>query len=1082
METTASTTSTEARSAISRPVLMRYYRPLASYLLACVLIYIGLWTTPPRNIPPNAFDESIWLSHSVCADAVLTSHYPETCRDINLQSLDHSAGAKYMIAAARWFAGIPADAVKYNYTSDLKVIPPTDPNIRVAVVRFMIGLSSLTLILLFAILKRSFGSIMALTTLAIFVLTPFWQFMLSTVMAEPSLCFFSILAWAGMLWLTQLLTSEPAKPLPVLLIAATFLGASMGAAVGVKPNAALLAVGFIAVLLCFGPQLRQQWLLLIWLAAVALVAAAACVVIDNPFLWGTNILERLQMFGVFRAVLLFGMTKGHILDVPSSIRQTLSNSLLPPYFNILPLVLGLPLCLLGLWAGFRQPNVMARTSWIWLLSIGLGNSMVNPVNVIAMQWDRHFIYTILAIHIFTGIGLGLLIQSFLHRRWPFALSQDRFSIFSLPDRRVGTSAKVAACVSICLAGLIVAVVGVATIRGAAERKLWQAYILADAPDVQIDILNQILEQNPQARRLFNDEQWLPNPAGEPLTQVLQHYFEQYHQTYNPGMLRALATTNRLLQSLTTDSDLRARLAYDMQQLGQPLALRNRSMIQVGAFTNNLPPEWVSKDKANIDIQYLLNSDIVARTAVYVAEDGDYQLTVSGMNYPLPPILIGVQVDHSLVGTLQYDRGDSSWSTVSVSARLTRGSHEVQFQLLNDLIDPTTGIDRNGAIRGLVVAPTTASNVCQTSGDQPIEAATCTTGWPPVVLNQLHPNAIVGVSAPVPALYDLECLLSSAVQNLNTVRIRIDDQPLGEIRARMPSASQDVSNSLPLSPMYLPAGKHEIHLEYVPVPNSTSQNTDITLDKLVLTPRYPNDMILTPSKLGSIDPRFITLSKDTKITGSWRDYRFGYSFYNIRIFGSSEQSNHARFAVSIDDIPIGVTTLDAQGIPEAPLAIELANGTPHSITISPIDMMDSAKAFIYAVQIEPYNGPTIFAASSMRWEKQYNSNVSSDASIIHLPQKVNLTKSVDIGESGVYSVTVRSRVPQSLSAQPLLLLSVDGWQTDRSELANESGWSDQMFSAYLIAGQHELQIDWQADNTANDRIDIMYVTLQKQKPI
>src|SRR5436305_1299314 len=131
-----------------RAFLPKYSKPIIIYVLALFIICIGLFSTPARQQPGNGFNEPIWLFHSLCLDAVLTPNYHESCRELSFQSLDHSAGAKYIIAAIRWLTGVPPEAVQYYYHigGATQVVP--DPEVRAAVMSGVALFSCLTLFLL----------------------------------------------------------------------------------------------------------------------------------------------------------------------------------------------------------------------------------------------------------------------------------------------------------------------------------------------------------------------------------------------------------------------------------------------------------------------------------------------------------------------------------------------------------------------------------------------------------------------------------------------------------------------------------------------------------------------------------------------------------------------------------------------------------------------------------------------------------------------------------------------------------------------------------------------------------------------
>lgn len=214
---------------------------IISYTIACFFIYIGLWTTAWEDIPEQV-DESVWLKRSVRLEATFSNSYPDVF-EMNFEAVDQLSTSAYIIGLGRWLQGIPAEAVKRYKHGNENIAP----DIRASMLAFYAGLSSLSLLILFFWLHHIYGSIAAISTIALMMSSSFWQIILRRIMAEPCLFLFYVLAFGSTMWLVELLFNQ--KSLRVILTVATFAGFWIGLAAGVKLNGLLLFVGVMAVLL-----------------------------------------------------------------------------------------------------------------------------------------------------------------------------------------------------------------------------------------------------------------------------------------------------------------------------------------------------------------------------------------------------------------------------------------------------------------------------------------------------------------------------------------------------------------------------------------------------------------------------------------------------------------------------------------------------------------------------------------------------------------------------------------------------------------------------------------------------------------
>ncbi len=1202
-----------------RAILLRYYRPILVYGLACLLIYMGLWTAAPRDLPGHAFDEPRWLRRSLRADATFGPRYQDSF-EINFESLTQFSGAAYVIAAARQLSGIPPEAVRH-----LVSLEPIDPAIRSPVVWFITGLSSVGLLILFFWLARSYGYGPALIVLGLMVFTPFWQSQLRIIMAEPSLFFFSVLALGSTLWLVQLLSS-PQPSLSRMLCASGAAGLWMGLAAGVKANGAILLVGFIASLVTMWHLTRRRYFLLVWLAAVAFLVAAGSFMLTNPFLWHPDMLERFQLVLTRRLIESIEQANmsvgGHLVDMAASLRTALfTYGLAQGDSNFLPPLLSIPLFLIGLWRGLARRTYLAQASHAWLLSVGLINALIVP-----LAWDRYFIYTIFAVHVLIGVGAWGAIKATQERKSPLDVPLPGEAVHSLSmfnSPRYGLAGKISAAACILAATGIALALIVSTLRLSEERKLWKKFAATDQPAEEIHILNQIVQLDPQAR-------WVS--TGQPLLAHLQHRFASYQYSLNPSALRAIYTSGKLLHMYSPDDDLRARVAWDMQQPGQGLAQQTRAGLTVAQV------QAPSPDQDQGDEWFLYGQGESLRTQIIVQDAGYYHVIVVGQNSRPAPIEIGVKVDGTQAGVLRYTRGDDSYTDESLPVHLSPGAHTLQLEFINDFYDADRNLDRNATIRSLKIVPSPASEVpsrvCRYSLDQPtviplehtwvefmenddlllrtgsstigaafvldtamvysarmisyksvptqaligisldgrqvatfvyeagatawsdpmttfrleagrhqlefrllnisldpeiqagqdealwavrlqpasVSAVPCDSGQPPVVLNPAQSKAAVDVSVPVPALYKIDLVLQNN-QNLDPgelesnragplwstqqqerpsaefkpqpVKVSVDGMPVGRFLALAPGVGGDGdtrnrSGESDLPSIYLKPGQHKLTLELLSDPADQSAQPGVIWEQFQLTPQYPSVNDLTPPELGAeAGQAHVTLATAMPVCGTWKwynNYWSLYDFYRIHIFGSTDGAIPTQIAVSMDNQFVGTVTLDQHGTALPPLIVELANGGTHTICVEPTNLSSEAKAYLYAVRVEEYDGPLIFAASSMRWDRRYNRMISTEESVVHLPPGVPLTKEVPVGTSDVYSVTVRYRVPGPTNTQSQLHFDVGGWPMAQAAILATPDWTEHTFTAYLVEGNHELQLWWQAEG-ASDILDIMRVVVE-----
>lgn len=1047
-------------------------------ILAAVVIYLAFWTTPVNQIPSNAFDEPEWLYSSFCDGAILPLKQPDVCQGMNTQTTDFSPTSKYIIALARWTGGVPANAVKYYYHIGEGPHEPLSAEIRAAIVHFMIGVSTLSLLIVFMVLWRLYGFGPALTVLALLVLTPYWRFSLRGVMADPGAFFFAVLAWAGTLWLVHLLLRGPRCAMGKILFSAACIGACIGFGINARSNAALLGVGFVAALVSVGIQTRTQWLSLMWAASIAFLATACCwLALGVRLSWHASISEQVQTIYLFNTVVPFGMLGGSILTPVDSLRDVISSVFGLSYFMVIPALASVPLCLIGIGRVFVRAGALGRTSGFWLLAVAVANLLANPVKIVPISWDRYATFFVFAVCIFMGIGIWHVGEVIFGggRERLLAPGRRTATIGPLPPRGYPRSHKISA--GICLVGAAAIAGGLvlSVLQAAPQGRLWKAFITAPTVPAKMDALSEMLERNPQARVLYNADQYIPDNVGQPVSEVLARYFQANVQSDDPNTLRAVGRAGHVLLTSSDDADLRARIQYDLGQLGAMHALLSEGTLTLGSFANDLPAALVPQDWKRDTHELLVSAQYPIHTAMHVPRDGSYLVTVSGLNARSAPITVGVIIDALPVGTLVYDHGDDSWTSASVVADLKAGSHQVAFQLLADLTG-TPGA--TGALSRWSAVPTNDSGICRDArvpvGD-PIAAGSCTTGMPPVVLDRTQTHAVVTVTAPIPALYDLALAVRKSDARGQRIAVAVDGRRLDGVLSLNNFGASPYS-SVRLSPVYLTKGAHAIEIVRIAGADAPLEGTTVTLMTLSMQPRYPDAHMLPPARFGTVDPGAVVLRGRGAITASWQWYGHNFSFYQFRVLGSTDSPENLSVEVSVDNQVVGVTTLSQDGRLPEPLTVELANGATHTMTVRPLGLEDGRTAIITLIDFKGYRGPPIFSSTSMHWAKGDNRAVQSEGSTIHLPARARLTRTVTIATARVYTITARVRRRDTTGGTVALHLDADGWDVGTVAVQPTSDWTEETLTTYLPPGAHDLQFWWDA-GTTNEPLDMMYFIVQ-----
>jgi hypothetical protein len=355
------------------------------------------------------------------------------------------------------------------------------------------------------------------------------------------------------------------------------------------------------------------------------------------------------------------------------------------------------------------------------------------------------------------------------------------------------------------------------------------------------------------------------------------------------------------------------------------------------------------------------------------------------------------------------------------------------------------------------------------------AGSCTNEAPPVTLSGSQSRAVVTAVAPVPAMYDISLMVREAGAADQRVTVAVDGRPVDGVLS--PSTFAPLPyGAVRISPTYLTAGPHAIQVDRVPTTGESGEATTLTLKTLHLNPRYPDAHTVPPARLGSIDPGYADLAGGGVITGSWKWYGHNFSFYHLSISGSATGPAGMPIDVSVDGRAVGLTTLNQDGGADLPLVLELANGATHTITLRGRNPAEDAHAKIYAVQLAPYHGPQIYAATSMRWPRKDNGSVRSEGSSVIAPAGVRLTRTVSLAATQRYEIQAHVRYAASGNTTATLHLAIDGWDVAEAKVPATSDSVDAALGTFLPSGAHDVTIWWTNDSDSGSlRLD--YVTIR-----
>ncbi len=109
------------------------------------------------------------------------------------------------------------------------------------------------------------------------------------------------------------------------------------------------------------------------------------------------------------------------------------------------------------------------------------------------------------------------------------------------------------------------------------------------------------------------------------------------------------------------------------------------------------------DEATAEIVTLFGPGFVQSRLFFVAEQtNSWQIAVNAKHDAPASVLLEIWLGTEHLGTLSFDEGDNTWETLSLSAPIAPGFHNLYIWYKNDFFDPELGLDRNAYIQSLQI--------------------------------------------------------------------------------------------------------------------------------------------------------------------------------------------------------------------------------------------------------------------------------------------------------------------------------------------------------------------------------------------
>jgi hypothetical protein len=838
-------------------VMRQHSRSLLLYGLALFVTITILNTIPATNVVGNGFNEPIWLYHTLCVDGFFDPQYKDVCRGINIQSLDHSAGAKYFLRVARELAGISADIPKYYYHVGLETFVAISNFVRTPFMNVMTWLALLPIMLFFYLLQRSFGYPTAFISLLLLLLTPYWHFILRGISAEPVTLLFGLLVWLTLFWLVRLLDSSPAPRLRRICLAAGLTGLLLGYSVGIKPNGAIFGVAVGVVLLVLFIKNWRNWLVFVYVATIMFLTSLVALFVTNPLFWDVNVLERLHIYLIFRGLVLYSFFGGNLASRQDAFTSAVGSAYDAPTFALLPWWLSVIFSLIGLWYGWRIASRQASVSMLYLLISGLLTALLLPVTV-SLGFNYYQYITTLTVLVLCALGIAYFVTLFLRFLQlragklsdlsavfrPAAAGQAFWLLqpgnapiyrFSRPQIFIGGALTLLTLLLLLGGGWVY-------LKSSQETKLWQAYVRAPTEAEKLEYLVQIVELNPQARVLITHNEFVARNAGEPLIEELADYFARNVSSSHPQMLTSLKRIAPLLRTRYTNPEILPLLDYNLAQFEASVSLRSQYRM---VYTNTTPSALLSEQIAPDETLISAQHPIVA--LFNVQQVGNYRLLVNAINTVPAPSVIGVRLDGQNIGTLTYAAGNILTTGEYITVNLREGQHALELYLVNaGKIDYR---DRIARIKEITLESTANDWLCASAAIvEQIRAQTCSTPAQIVQLNNSVQRLELDFEVEVNALHTLRLGLGGDLLN-RQFRVSLDGKPF-TVASTPPRSNWtegwNVTGELRLPPVYLAKGRHQLLIELLDAQN----RAPLEFTGVKVLPQVPTVRMFSPLQMGA----------------------------------------------------------------------------------------------------------------------------------------------------------------------------------------------------------------------------------------
>ncbi len=125
--------------------------------------------------------------------------------------------------------------------------------------------------------------------------------------------------------------------------------------------------------------------------------------------------------------------------------------------------------------------------------------------------------------------------------------------------------------------------------------------------------------------------------------------------------------------------------------------------QIELSANDLAAGSSRTDQTQGDTTTLFGGGYLQSRLFFLYEEPTlWSIAVRGKHDAPTPVMLELWVDEKLIDTFVFDKGDDTWETLSLTAFVTPGFHNVYLRYVNDFFDPIRQLDRNAYIESMRV--------------------------------------------------------------------------------------------------------------------------------------------------------------------------------------------------------------------------------------------------------------------------------------------------------------------------------------------------------------------------------------------